>query len=140
MTATDPFYHASGSSPPGEDPGASLVSPHSQPPRLPAELVDDLARLLANALIADIRQYPNLAELKAKHESRVESRSRLDRGNPPSRRPPAARHPCEGPSIGRPPSRAVSKRASRKSWPGHQRVGSSSATAKKIQELDKEAR
>jgi hypothetical protein len=42
---------------------------------LTPELVEDLARLLADALIADVRQYPNLAEPQAKGESTVESTS-----------------------------------------------------------------
>ena len=75
MTTIDSFYQASGSSPP-----AAGQSP------LPPELVEDLARFLADAIVADIRQYPNLAELKAKRESTVESPSGLNRGNPPSRK------------------------------------------------------
>jgi hypothetical protein len=49
LTTTDTFYRASGSSPPlaGDD-------------ALPLDLVDDLARLLAEAIVADIRQYRTL--------------------------------------------------------------------------------
>ena len=51
FTTTDTFYLASGASPPSEDRAVDLPDP----PPLPAELIEDLARLLADALIADIR-------------------------------------------------------------------------------------
>jgi hypothetical protein len=69
MTTTDSFT-VTGSSPPVPAPAT---------PPLPPELIDALARLLADALIADIRQYPNLAELKVKCEPTVESPSGLNR-------------------------------------------------------------
>ena len=79
MTRTDTFYRASGTSPPDED-GVTVGSTSTpEPLPLPPELVEDLARLLADALVADIRQYPNLAELEAKRESTVESPSGLNR-------------------------------------------------------------
>jgi hypothetical protein len=68
VTTSNAFYQASGSSPPVEGDAALLP-----------ELIDDLARLLADALLADIRQYPNLAALQPNLESTVESPSGLDR-------------------------------------------------------------
>jgi hypothetical protein len=67
MTISDSFFTASGSSPPVD----------AQP--LPPELVEALATLLADALVADIRQYPNLAEVQTNQESTVESPSGLHR-------------------------------------------------------------
>ena len=75
LTTIETFYQASGSSPP--------AAGHSP---LPPELVEDLARLLADALVADIRQYPNLAELQAKSDPTVESPSGHDRSDPRTRR------------------------------------------------------
>jgi hypothetical protein len=49
----DSFYSASGSSPPNSDEGLPT-------PRLPEELVETLAALLAQAIVNDIRQYPDL--------------------------------------------------------------------------------
>jgi hypothetical protein len=77
---SDPFYTASGSSPPGE----RLIvqdrpSTMPEPLELPPQLVEDLARLFAAAIIADMRRYPNLTELKANREATVESPSRLNR-------------------------------------------------------------
>jgi hypothetical protein len=50
-----------------------------EPSALPPELIEDLVRLLAEAIVADIRQYPNLAEPQPNPEATVESRSGLDR-------------------------------------------------------------
>ena len=80
MTTIDSFYQASGSSPPAAGDAA-----------LPPELVEDLARFLADALIADIRQYPNLPELQPNHEATIQSPSGLDRTDPPARRRRARR-------------------------------------------------
>ena len=86
MTRTDTFYRASGTSPPDED-GVTVGSTSTpEPLPLPPELVEDLARLLADALVADIRQYPNLAELEAKRESTVESPSGRHRRRSPRQR------------------------------------------------------
>jgi hypothetical protein len=68
VTTSNTFYQASGSSPPAAGNAA-----------LPPELVEDLARLLADALVADIRQYPNLAELQPNHEATIQSPSGLNR-------------------------------------------------------------
>jgi hypothetical protein len=96
LTTTGTFYQASGSSPPsvGAAANASALSPDPLP--LPPELVEDLARFLAEALVADIRQYPNLAELQAKVESTVESPSGLDRRDPPARRRRTRQEPGNG--------------------------------------------
>jgi hypothetical protein len=79
LTTIETFYQTSGSSPPsvGAATDASTVSP--DPPPLPPELLEDFARLLAEAIVADIRQYPNLAKLKAQPDSTVESPSGLNR-------------------------------------------------------------
>jgi hypothetical protein len=110
LTTIDSFYQASGSSPP--------IAGHDAPP---PELVEDLAQFLADAIIADIREYPNLAELKAKPESTVESPSGLDRTDPPARRrrtrqehAAADRHSCAGPSDRRPPPRGLQDCAPKK--------------------------
>jgi hypothetical protein len=55
MNNGNTYFASSGASPPPNDGGA---------PPLPPELVDALAGLLAEAIVADIRQYPNLAELQ----------------------------------------------------------------------------
>ena len=78
MTTTDTFYQTSGASPPSESQAADAGAPLPDPPPLPAELIEDLARLLAEALIADIRQYPNLAEVQSNREATVESPSGLN--------------------------------------------------------------
>lgn len=46
---------------------------------LPPELVETLAVLLADAIVADIRQFPNLAELQPNGQLTVESPSGLNR-------------------------------------------------------------
>src|SRR5215470_2051890 len=56
-------FTTSGSSPPAEDTDSQPLSP---------ELIDALANLLADALVADIRQYPHLAEVEASLVSTVE--------------------------------------------------------------------
>jgi hypothetical protein len=101
VTTSNAFYQASGSSPPVEGDAALLP-----------ELIDDLPRLLADALLADIHQYPNLAALQPKLDATVESPSGFDRTQPPARpsrtrQEPAAadRHSCAGPSERRPPPR-----------------------------------
>ena len=68
MTPPDSFT-TSGSSPPVDDPDV---------PSLPPELVEALASLLAEAIVADIRQFPNLAELQPNHAPAVESPSGLN--------------------------------------------------------------
>ena len=75
VTTTETFYEASGSSPPSHDEALRDATAPSEPLPLPPELIDELARLLAEAIVADIRQYPNLAELKANSEATVESPS-----------------------------------------------------------------
>jgi hypothetical protein len=64
----DLFFTTSGSSPPQE--GAHDTAGHGSRPQeqegaggLPEELVEALAALLAQALVNDIRQYPNLRDL-----------------------------------------------------------------------------
>jgi hypothetical protein len=60
----DTFFTASGSSPPS-DGGQALTSNDAAPfagQALPHQLIEALAALLASALVADIRQFPNLAE------------------------------------------------------------------------------
>jgi hypothetical protein len=63
----DPFYSTSGSSPPegqSHGPARHEVPPEEQEPRpLPEDLIDALAALLAQALVNDIRQYPDLRDL-----------------------------------------------------------------------------
>ena len=75
---------------------ASLTVTGSSPPvpatattPLPPDLVEALTSLLAEAIMSDIWQYPNLAELQASHESTAESPSGLNRRRR-SRRPRAA--------------------------------------------------
>jgi hypothetical protein len=69
MTTTDSVT-VTGPSPP--------VSATATTPLTP-DVVAALASLLAEAIVADIRQFPNLAELKVKCESTVESPSGLNR-------------------------------------------------------------
>ena len=88
MTPPDSFT-TSGSSPPVDD---------TDTPPLPPDLVEALATLLADALVADICQFPNLAELQRNHELTVESPSGHHRR--PSRTP----RPASRSSRGRRPS------------------------------------
>jgi hypothetical protein len=90
LATIETFYHASGSSPP--------AAGHTP---LPPELVEDLARLLADALVADIRQYPNLSDLQPKRESTVESPWGLDRTRT-SRHGDVSRGPARGAPVARP--------------------------------------
>ena len=85
LTTIETFYQTSGSSPPTAD-----RSP------LPPELIEDLARFLADALIADIRQYPNLAALQPNLEATVESPSGHDRNVACTAPAPG----IEGPAMG----------------------------------------
>ena len=55
------------------------VESASQPDALPAELADQLAELLAEALMADLREFPNLVENKADKEISVDSPRGCDR-------------------------------------------------------------
>jgi hypothetical protein len=43
--------------------GSLSAADHTAVPPLPPELVEALASLLADAIIADIRQFPNLSDL-----------------------------------------------------------------------------
>jgi hypothetical protein len=75
-TATgEAFFTRSGSSPPA-DPAHVTRSSETAPSEgqpLPPQLIEELAALVANALVADIRQFPNLAEIQANHDPTVES-------------------------------------------------------------------
>jgi hypothetical protein len=65
------FFTMSGSSPP-----AARQEPDNDAPtddEMPPELAQELGRLLAQALVADIRQHPKLAEVHASRGSMVES-------------------------------------------------------------------
>jgi hypothetical protein len=66
--------------------GVQPLEPHEMPP----DLVEELGRLLGQALAADIRQYPNLAEWKAARSATVESPPGHDRSEA-RRRTPACR-------------------------------------------------
>jgi len=82
LTATgDAFFTTSGSSPPGN--GAQALTGNEaapiQPRPLPPELIEELAALLASALVEDIRQFPNLADIKANQDSTVQSPRGHDR-------------------------------------------------------------
>jgi hypothetical protein len=79
LTTIDSFYQSTGTSPPSAGADSPMPSAPSDTPAMPEELIETLATLLADALIADIRQYPNLAELPANRESTVESPSGLNR-------------------------------------------------------------
>jgi hypothetical protein len=79
MTTSETFFTSSGSSPPMDEPS------------LPPELIEALATLLADALVADIRQYPNLAEVQANQEPTVESPSGFNRRRSSRIRRPASR-------------------------------------------------
>jgi hypothetical protein len=46
---------------------------------LPPQLIEELSALMASALGADFRQYPNLAEVQQKHTPTVESLRGLNR-------------------------------------------------------------
>jgi hypothetical protein len=95
MTATDTFYEASGSSPPSHDEALRDATAPSEPLPLPPELIEELARLLAEAIVADIRQYPNLTELKANSEATVESPSGPDRKHRALPSPRGTRRPAK---------------------------------------------
>ena len=93
MTTGNSYFASSGASPPvdfsGAPPlpsGSSPPDSEPTPPPLPPELVEALAGLLAEAIVADIRQFPNLAELCANQESTVESPWGHDRTDLPARR------------------------------------------------------
>ena len=79
MTSTETFYQASGSSPPTSSDASPDPATRPEPLPLPQELIEDLARLFADAIVADIRQYPNLSELKANRDATVESPSGRNR-------------------------------------------------------------
>ena len=94
MTSIDTYYQASGSSPPGHDPVQGVATEPSEPLPLPPELIEDLASLLADAIVADIRLYPNLAELHANQQVTDESPSghnRRRQAGTPADHPPVAR-------------------------------------------------
>ena len=68
------FFTSTGSSPPEERPEAAAG--HDPRPEeqegagpLPEELIEALAGLLAEALVRDIRQYPDLQQLSLSHAS-----------------------------------------------------------------------
>jgi hypothetical protein len=147
LTTTDTFYEASGASPPSDDHAVNLSGPRPDLPSLPPDLIEDLAGFLADALIADIRQYPNLAEVQSNLEPTVESPTGLDRTDPPVTRgqtrqehAAADQHSCVGRSDRRPPPRQPRGRHPPKNRPPPRGAGSPSATRKEIHELDKEAR
>jgi hypothetical protein len=50
---------------------------------LPEHLVEELASILADALVADVGEFPNLAELQASREDTIQSRRGLDRPEAP---------------------------------------------------------
>jgi hypothetical protein len=89
------FFTSSGSSPPDDD---ARVSDQEAGPieghPLPPQLIKDLAALLASALVADIRQHPNLAPVQANQDSTVESPRGHDRsqGSPAPVASGASRH------------------------------------------------
>jgi hypothetical protein len=92
-------YTRSGSSPPAVDREPRVATPvtaSDQAPstfdavELPPDLIEELGQLLARALVADLKQYPNLAALKAARASTVES--------PPG--PNRSDHEAGGPSGG----------------------------------------
>ncbi len=62
---SDSFFKASGASPPEPVPSPRAETGTTPPdlPPLPPDLVDELARILAAALVADITKYPHLAAL-----------------------------------------------------------------------------
>ena len=84
MTTTD-TYQTSGTSPPPAGAHSPVFSTPSEPPPIPEELIEALAVLLAEALVADIRQYPTLAEVEPSQAPTVESPSGLDRQSRPAR-------------------------------------------------------
>jgi hypothetical protein len=62
------------------------MTPDTRPPGgdlapLPPDLAAELIELLAAALVADYRQYPNLADLPREVEATVQSRSGHDRNS-----------------------------------------------------------
>jgi L-ascorbate metabolism protein UlaG (beta-lactamase superfamily) len=85
IAAGNAFFDTSGSSPPADvaDPSTSEPGPIEARP-LPPELIEDLAAILASALVADIRQFPNLADLKTNPVPTVESPRGHDRSGAPS--------------------------------------------------------
>jgi hypothetical protein len=104
------------------------------------ELIEELARLLAEALIADIRQYPNLSELQPNPEPTVESSSGLDRTDPPARRGRARqehaapdRPACAGPSDRRPLPGFLEDGTPKKSAPSREAPGARLLPAKKFE-------
>jgi hypothetical protein len=83
---SDTFFPASGSSPPSDNDQAAKSNDAApfDGQALPPQLIEDLAALLASALVADIRQFPNLAEIHANHHATVESPRGHDRREAPS--------------------------------------------------------
>jgi len=77
----DTFFTASGPSPPADGAKAlkSIEASTLEGQSLPPQLIEELAALLASALVADIRQFPNFAQIKANHGSTVESPRGHDR-------------------------------------------------------------
>jgi hypothetical protein len=69
------FFTKSGSSPPAAQNGAPEAprAAVEAAAEMPTELAEELGRLLAEALVADIKQYPNLADIKASEKATVES-------------------------------------------------------------------
>jgi hypothetical protein len=60
-------FQTGGSSPPGGEPAPDEAA------SLPEHLVEELAAILADALEADVEQYPNLAEVLTSQAAMVES-------------------------------------------------------------------
>ena len=77
--------------------------------QMPLGLIEELAELLAQALVADLREYPNLAALKAEEAATVVSPRGPDRaacrheGRSPDQRPrrKSATRPRVAPSAAR---------------------------------------
>ena len=97
----DPFYSTSGSSPPkGRDPAGHnlhLGEQESHSP-LPEELVETLAVLLAEALVNDIRQYPDLGDLTLANAPVAAARADTRSHEPSRRRPTSTRSSTRRPA------------------------------------------
>ncbi len=71
---------------------------------LGAHLADQLAELLAEALVADLKEFPNLGENKAEEETSVSSPTGYDRTGPRDETVASEANGCTHPTPGPPPT------------------------------------
>ena len=71
---------------------------------LPATLIDQLAELLAEALVADLKEFPNLVQNKRDEDASVGSPTGYDRRGPRDETVASEANGCTLPTPGPPPT------------------------------------